>query len=59
MSSKPETVYQAKHYSQGRMDHMNGVKVTENPHISTVAFIWWRKGWLDAKEEAPAATCRE
>ena len=40
------------------MDHMNGVKVTENPHLTDVAFSWWRKGWLDAKEEAPVTVGR-
>ncbi len=49
---KPNTRAQAEAYAQGQAAFVRGISVTDNPHLTDVAFIWWHRGWKDAQAES-------
>ena len=54
---KPMTTVQAAAWSEGYSAFLKDQSVTENPHNTDVKHIWWRHGWLQArddKQETPA-----
>ena len=57
MTDEPKTPAQRRAFKQGQVAFLEGESAVDNPHMTDVAFTFWRRGFLFEKRAAEGPTC--